>query len=252
MKIRILGAGGSMANGRLSTSILIDDRVLIDAGTGLATLSVDEMLGIRKVFLTHSHIDHIAALSALGDMRLGQEPPLELHARPETLDALDRHFFNNVLWPDFTAIPSRGEPVFLPSPMQPGQAVEAESVTLTAFRAEHPVPALGFHVRDKSSSIVFSGDTGPGGEMIDVLHSHPDLDLLIVECAFPDRMAEIARLAGHYTPSRLAFDLAPLPHPQRRAITHLKPGLEDEIRRDFRKHGLDHVTFVDDGEIFRL
>ncbi len=252
MKIRILGAGGSMANGRLSTSILIDDTLLIDAGTGLASLNVDEMLGIREVFLTHSHIDHVAALSALGDMRLGRERPLRLHAHPETLAALERHFFNNVLWPDFTAIPSRQEPVFQPAPMRPGQVVVAEGVTLTAFRAEHPVPALGFHVQDGATSMVFSGDTGPGGEMVDVLHSHPVPDLLIVECAFPDRMAEIARLAGHYTPSPLAFDLAAIPRPRHTAITHLKPGLEDEIRRECREHDLDHVTFLDDGEIFRL
>lgn len=241
-----------MANGRLSTSILINDSLLIDAGTGLGSLTVEEMLGIEDVFLTHSHVDHIAALSALGDMRLGRQAPLRLHALPETLEALSRHFFNGVLWPDFTTLPHRDKPVFVHSPLTPGQVVRSGSLQVRPFRAVHPVPALGFTLDDGRSSLVFSGDTGPGGDLLERLHERPVPDLLIVECAFPDRYAEVAATAGHYTPRSLAVDLSAVSRPRRIAITHLKPGLESEIRRDCRRHELEDVTFLEDGQLFTL
>ena len=61
MQIRILGCSGAIARGCHTTSFLLDDDLLVDAGTGVGDLTLDEMAGIDDVLLTHSHLDHIAA-----------------------------------------------------------------------------------------------------------------------------------------------------------------------------------------------
>jgi phosphoribosyl 1,2-cyclic phosphodiesterase len=65
MKIRILGAsgasGGIGAQAR-TTSLLVDQDILVDAGTGVGDLTLPELRAIDHVFLTHSHLDHVAML----------------------------------------------------------------------------------------------------------------------------------------------------------------------------------------------
>ena len=62
MKVRVLGCSGAIAKDCRTTSFLIDDDVLVDAGTGVGDLTLHEMRQINHVILTHSHLDHIAAL----------------------------------------------------------------------------------------------------------------------------------------------------------------------------------------------
>ena len=64
MQLRILGCSGSISRGSHTTSMLVDDDVLIDAGTGVGELTLEEMMPIKHVFLTHSHLDHLASLPA--------------------------------------------------------------------------------------------------------------------------------------------------------------------------------------------
>ena len=44
MKVRVLGCSGAIAQGCKTTSFLVDQDMLIDAGTGVGDLSRDEML----------------------------------------------------------------------------------------------------------------------------------------------------------------------------------------------------------------
>lgn len=67
MQVRVLGCSGAIARDCRTTSFLIDGRILIDAGTGVGDLTLDEMQAVDDVFLTHSHLDHIAALPLMLD-----------------------------------------------------------------------------------------------------------------------------------------------------------------------------------------
>ena len=90
MRVRVLGCSGSIARDCKTTSFLIDQDTLIDAGTGVGDLTREDMLRIHDVFLTHSHLDHVACLPLMVDTiaaaRAGQ--PLRVHALPETIAAL--------------------------------------------------------------------------------------------------------------------------------------------------------------------
>ena len=67
MKVRVLGCSGAIAQGCRTTSFLINHNILIDAGTGVGDLTLEEMRRIDHVFLTHSHLDHVAALPLMLD-----------------------------------------------------------------------------------------------------------------------------------------------------------------------------------------
>ncbi|MDH5445253.1 MAG: MBL fold metallo-hydrolase, partial [Gammaproteobacteria bacterium] len=107
MELRVLGCSGGIGEQLRTTSLLLNGEILIDAGTGLGDLSLQEMASIGHVFLTHSHLDHLAGLPLLIDSIFDQiKSPLVIHAQPVTLKAVQDHIFNNVIWPDFSVLPS--------------------------------------------------------------------------------------------------------------------------------------------------
>jgi len=116
MPIRVLGCSGSIAAGSRTTAFLLDDDVLIDAGTGVGDLALDELARIDHIVISHSHLDHVLAIGLLADsvlrLRLSRgRPPIQVHALEATVQALKTHVFNGVIWPDFTALPDRERPV---------------------------------------------------------------------------------------------------------------------------------------------
>ena len=122
MRIRILGCSGGIGAGSLTSAMLIDDDVLIDAGTGIGDLELSDLDSIRHVFLTHAHLDHIAGLPMLVDRVFDEnfETPLTVYAREETLRAIQAHLFNGVIWPDFAKLPSAERPMLRYRVCSPG------------------------------------------------------------------------------------------------------------------------------------
>src|SRR5690242_6529792 len=114
MIIRVLGCSGAIAAGSRTTSFLLDQSILIDAGTGVGDLTLDELARIDHILLSHSHLDHVLGVPLLADsvMRRRQgRAPIQVHALAETLQVLRQHLFNDHLWPDFTRLPSASQPV---------------------------------------------------------------------------------------------------------------------------------------------
>ena len=122
MQLRILGCSGGIGQQLRTSSYLIDDDILLDAGTGVGDLSMDEMRKIKHIFITHSHMDHIVSIPLMVDTLFSSlKQPLEIHARAETIAALKQHIFNWTIWPDFSALPDKQSPVLVFRPMQPGE-----------------------------------------------------------------------------------------------------------------------------------
>jgi ribonuclease BN (tRNA processing enzyme) len=226
MKLRILGCSGGIGGEHLrTTSLLVDDDVLIDAGTGVGDLPIADLARIDHVFLTHTHLDHIACLPLLIDsVSDRRDRPLTVYGTPAVLDILGKHVFNWSIWPDFTEVPSAE------NPFMRYQAVELlEPVTLggrgfTPLPADHTVPAVGYRLDSGSGSLAFSGDTGPCDAFWQAVNGIDNLRHLIVECAFPDREARLAELSKHLCPGVLAAELRKLERACEIHITHLKPG----------------------------
>lgn len=230
MKIRVLGCSGGIGAGLQSTSFLVDDDVLIDAGTGVNTLTMDEMARIRHIFLTHTHLDHIACLPLMVDSIFSRiEEPIVIHAQTRTIEVLREHVFNWSIWPDFTTLPNHARPVMRYCPLDGGQSREIGGRRFEAIAVNHIVPTVGYRVSCASGSFAFSGDTTSNTGFWSALNAHDGLDLLFVEVAFSDEQEELSLKARHYCPKRLAADIRRLRHRPRIFLTHNKPGAEGRI-----------------------
>jgi len=244
MRVRILGCSGGIGAGLRTTSLLIDDDLLIDAGTGIGDLSLPEMRRIKTVLLTHSHLDHTAGLPLLVDTifeTLDTQIALQVYAREETLDAVRKHLFNWIIWPDFTKLPRPEKPVLTFHEFAPGTARDFGKRRVTSVPVSHTVPAVAYIVEQQGKVFAFSGDTAENDTLWDALNALPHIDALVVEAAFSNANEELARLSKHYCPKSLASDLKKLRHPVPLWITHLKPGGEDLIMRELQAAIPDRV-----------
>ncbi len=237
MQIRVLGCSGSIAAGSKTTSFLLGTRVLIDAGTGVGDLALDEMAAVEHIFVTHSHLDHVVSIGLLADSVVRRRrgcPPIVVHALPQTIEALRTHVFNGVIWPDFTQLPSPAAPILALAPLHVGERVRLdENHVIEALPAVHTVPAVGYAIHGPAGAWVFTGDTGPNDALWAWAARH-DVKHLVIETAFGDDEAEVAAISAHLCPSLLARELDRLPKSCERAqihITHIKPGEVDAVMR---------------------
>ncbi len=232
MHIRVLGCSGSIAAGCRTTSFLVDQHLLIDAGTGVGDLSLDEMVAIDHIVISHSHLDHVLAIGLLADSvtrRRRGRPPLRVHALPATLQALRAHIFNGVIWPDFTRLPDAEHPVLALEPVALGQVPNLGGRRVAVLPAEHTVPACGFAVfADDGGAWVYTGDTGPCPALRQRLATL-NLHALVIETAFRNDERALAQISGHLCPTLLAQELATLAPQTEVWITHIKPGEVDAV-----------------------
>lgn len=231
MRIRILGCSGGIGAGSRTSAMLIDDDVLLDAGTGIGDLSLDDLHRIRHVFLTHAHLDHIAGLPLLVDSNYEDdfETPVTVYGRQETLDAVKTHLFNDVIWPDFAKIPDSKHPMLRYVVCNPDDMVTIENREFRAVDVLHSVPSLGYTIRNSGGVFAVSGDTKTNQTLWPVLNACDDLKVLVIEVSYADEQEELATMAGHYCPSTLCRDLGRLNHDPEIWLTGMKPGHEDRI-----------------------
>jgi len=224
MKVRVLGCSGAIAKDCRTTSFLVDSDVLIDAGTGVGDLTLEEMCAIDHVFLTHSHLDHVAALPLMVDAVASQRTvPFQIYALAGTIAALKAHIFNNVIWPDFSVIPTLAEPFIRFNEISLGQTVHVQGKKIEVLPAVHSVPAVGYAVSAAGPCWVFTGDTERNPAFWKRL-AQLDVAALVIETAFSNREADLARRSLHLSPSTLAEELKCIG--SRRFpifITHTKP-----------------------------
>jgi ribonuclease BN (tRNA processing enzyme) len=255
MQIRVLGCSGGIGRGLATTSFLVDEDILIDAGTGVASLTIEEMRHIRHVFLTHSHLDHIAALPLLADTLFEElvARPIIVYAQQQTIDVLHQHIFNGDIWPDFTVLPGRDHAVLELCSMEAGNSTLISGRRVQMIPVRHTVPAVAYRLESGGKAFAFSGDTTGNDDLWSVLNRHHQLDLLFVESAFANRDRELARKAGHYWPQLLASDLSRLRHRPTVCISHLKPGEEMLIMDECREALPDwELKQLKSGDVFEL
>ena len=226
MKVRILGCSGGIGGRHLrTTSMLVDHDILIDAGTGVADLTLAEMAMIDHVFITHSHLDHIASLplmiDSIADMR---DKPVTVYATEATLEIIQNHIFNWAIWPDFSEIAVRKDAVMKYKSIRVGQSVHFGKRTIAAVPAEHTVPAVGYHLDSGEGSLVFTGDTTSNDVFWPVLNKIANLRYLLIETAFSNQEERLAVVSKHLCPSMLGDELAKMTRDAKVYISHLKPG----------------------------
>ena len=255
MRVRVLGCSGGIGANLRTTSLLIDDDILIDCGTGVGDLTIQEMEKLRHIYLSHSHLDHILMLPLLIDTIFDQlkSHPIVVHCLPETYAVLTEHIFNWKVWPNFFELPDKSHPVLQMAPISSGDTCRIGQRVVETVAVQHAVPGVAFRIANDSSAFAYSGDTTTNDTFWQVLNAYDRLDLMIIECAFLDRDRELSTAAKHYCPALLADDMDKLIHRPKTCITHLKPGAEAEIFAEVANAlpGVELVRLYG-GEVFEL
>jgi len=228
VKIEILGCSGGIGQGLKTTTFLVDDTLLLDAGTGVELLTMERLLNIRDVVITHGHLDHIIGLPLMISTIFDQhQAPINVYALPEVITALKEHIFNWTIWPDFTTLPEENPIIRLHS-VNVGDILNLQGKVIEVIPATHPTPTAGYLIKETAHSFLFTGDSGLNKTLATLLNQHQP-ELLIIDVSFADESTPLAEQSGHLTPAMLAQQLMSLEYTPRIAITHLKPGVEDRI-----------------------
>ncbi len=258
MILHVLGCSGAIAAGCKTTAFLVDDDVLIDAGTGVGDLALDALARIDHIAISHSHLDHVLSIGLLADsvMRLRRargRPPIQVRALPETLAALRDHIFNGVIWPDFTRLPSAENPVLELVPFAIGDVLTLGKKRIEVLSASHTVPAVGFAVEAGHLGWwVYTGDTGPNPALWERLRSMK-VAHLVIETAFSDEERQLARISRHLCPAALGHELAQLGGSVDVHITHIKPGELDAVMSEIGRLGTSHrIHALSAGQVMKL
>ena len=235
MQLRVLGCHGGETPKHRTSSFLLGDELAIDAGAITSMLSLDEQERIRSVLVSHPHMDHVRDLATLADNRCQQGgSTLDIVGVPATIDALRKHFFNDIIWPDFTRIDAKDGPTVRFIEVQPNEVTDVDGYEVTPIMVNHTVDTSAFIIRQNAASIVYGGDTGPTDELWTRINALDDLQALMIEVSFPNDEADLAHSSRHLTPQTLASELGKLEQSEELPILlyHIKPTFEARVLRD--------------------
>lgn len=254
MRLEILGCSGGVAKNSATTSFLVDDDLLIDAGTGLGSLDLDRSIQIESVILTHSHLDHISHLPFLLNNTIGKTTqPLHVYGLVNTIDALQKHVFNNIIWPDFTLLPSKKSPSLVFHSFSVGDELSLGAKKITVLPAEHTVDSVGFHVSSGKSSFAFSGDTSHNQGFWCALNELPHAEMVIVDNQYLEAEQAISKKAKHYYAKSLKADFALLNYTTKLYLTHLPPNAKTEVFNEAKMvFSQEKIYALNEGQVYNF
>jgi cAMP phosphodiesterase len=234
LKLTVLGCHGGELPSCRTTCFLLDDSFVLDAGSLCSALPLERLLKVDDIVVSHSHLDHVKDLPLLADLIVGRrEKPVTVWASTECAKTLRDNMFNDALWPDFTKIPSKRNPIIRIKTFRAGSTFQVGKYKVQSIPVSHPVESCGFVISNGASSLGMSGDTGPTKKLWAVLNKTPNLKALLLETSFPNQLQVLADLSGHLTPRTLSKELAKF---QRNGtavlLYHLKPAFVGELKRE--------------------
>jgi 3',5'-cyclic-nucleotide phosphodiesterase len=234
---------------------LLDERIAIDAGSLTSGLDLPLQYKLEAVLVSHAHLDHIRDLATIADNRVQNGcPPLIVAGTKPTLGILKKHFFNDLLWPDFTKIPNALKPTIRYQVLKPEVTTDVVGFDVRAILVSHTIECCAFVVQSKRGAIAYSGDTGPTDRLWHVLNETPNLRALLMEVSFPASQQRLARLSGHHTPVTLAEDLRKLHKPKDvpTLLYHIKPSFQVQVEKECAKLKGLNLTVLALGDHFLL
>lgn len=116
--------------------LLVGEHVLLGGGAITATLELSELVKLDKILLVDPHLDYITDIAFMVDTCFGRRAsPFEVWAHPVVVKALQAHFFNNSVWPDFCSLPSKDNPSIVLRELNVGETLEWDGYQIKACGA---------------------------------------------------------------------------------------------------------------------
>ncbi len=242
MKIKVLGCHGGHVPGYDTTSYIVNDRFLVDAGSICSVLTLEQQNEITDIVITHSHLDHVKDLCFLLENTFNKNrKPLNVYSAPMVIKALKDHVFNDLIWPDFTSICVSGK-VPLLNLIEVTDPFSIDSINIQPFKVNHPANAVGYVIDDGKVQVVFTGDSGPTPKIWETANACKNLKAIFTEVSFPSRMDSLAKASGHFTLKTLSDDLQKLKVENTPIyISHFKPLFLEELLNEFQSYTSENL-----------
>jgi len=238
MQLLFLGSAGSfMTASRSNPSILIDEDLLIDIGEGTTQklLQLGSLKTIRKILISHLHVDHsIGIFSFLWHQWLveRESSPIVIIGPPDIQN------IHQILQLSFTPIDTFPFAINY-EPLDPQENI-LEFGEISATRVLHSVYTLGFRI-DRDRSVCYSSDTAPLDQMVQLAQN---CDVLIHDASFPTRFTKQAHKYYHSTPHDAA-EIANKAQVKKLVLFHILGEFEDGFQA-MQKEAED----IFEGEVF--
>jgi 3',5'-cyclic-nucleotide phosphodiesterase len=166
------------------------------------------------------------------------------------IEALKKHLFNWVLWPDFSRIPNEREPAMRWQAIEYGATIEVDGRLITPWAVNHTVGSSAYWVRTVSGGFMFTGDMGSTPALWENLAGEKQLRQVIVDCSFTNADRALAEMSLHFCPHTLCEEIRALPQSIEFLIYHLKPGQEELIMRELAEEGSRSFRAIRYGDVF--
>lgn len=231
---------------------VVDDLVAIDAGSlAMATTSTQKKQ-IRDVILTHAHLDHIAGLPLyIDDLFATLRRPVCVYATDEVIEVLERDIFNWSVYPRFSELENDNGKVMQYFPFETGKPFSVKHLQVKAVQVNHNVPSVGFIVSDGKTTFALTSDTSEMDGFWQVLNAEKNLSAVLVECAFPNELEELAQISYHLTPKTLKKELEKIERPDCLIyVVNIKPMYRDDIVRQIEELKLENLQILEVGHVY--
>jgi 3',5'-cyclic-nucleotide phosphodiesterase len=255
MRLTVYGCHGGETPRHRTSAFVLDGRLAIDAGALTSGMELRGQCRLEGVLVSHAHLDHIRDLATIADNRAQNGcAPLVIAGTKVTIDILKKHFFNGLLWPDFSRIPTQRAPTIRYQILKPELHTDVAGYGVRAILVSHTIETCAFVIDKGGHSIAYSGDTGPTDRLWEVLNAEKKLTALLMEVSFPNAEQKIAHLSGHHTPQTLGPDLLRLDKVKDipTLIYHIKPVFQKAVERELAKIKGPEMTILDLGDEFDL
>lgn len=254
MKIQVLGGHGGLARGFSTTSFLIDDILLMDAGAVAGALPIEDQCRIEHILISHCHLDHIKDLAFICDNCFGLKPvPFQVHTHHTVKQIIFDHLLNDIIWPDFSKIPSVEKPTIKINGVEPEHTFRVGGFEVTPVPVKHPLDAMGYIIEKDNAAVLFTLDTGPTERIWEIASKFKNLKAIFTEVSFPNHLQKVADMSDHHTPQTIAREIAKMPKDIPIILTHLKPNYREEILSEMKALNLTRVKILEkDGQFFNF
>jgi ribonuclease BN (tRNA processing enzyme) len=255
VELRVVGCHGGETPKHRTSAFVLDDRIAIDAGSLTSGMELKAQSALEAVLVSHAHLDHVRDLATIADNRCQSDAdPLLIAGTKGTIAILKKHFFNNLLWPDFSRIPNARRPAIRYLELKPERATTIAGYEVRAIPVNHTIECCAFTVRGKGGTLAYSGDTGPTERLWEVLNGTEDLKALLMEVSFPTHLRSLARASGHHTPETLGREMRKLERSAELPVLlyHIKPSYQGMVERECARHARLNLTVCALGDQFIL
>lgn len=258
MKLQLLPStfddDGCASQRQHSACFVVDDCAAIDAGSLASACNSQQRNQIRDIVLTHAHLDHIAGLPLfVDDLFAHLIEPIRVRATAEVIEILERDVFNGEVYPRFSRLKNQFGAVLEYCPFEIGETFSVKHLRLKSVGVNHQVQSVGFVVGDGQTTFALSGDTAETDDFWKIVNDEKKLDAILIECAFPNELTDLAEISRHLTPKTLHREIAKLRREKYPIyIVNIKPMYREEIIRQIADLKIERLQIFEVGRIYDL